>query len=578
MRASSRPQSPVASHSNSGGQYFDRRGEVTELKQALRTGLAERNSEKMRDNVKKVIMYMTLGIDMSRLFSEMVMASQLGDTVQKKMIYLYLTTYAEENADLAILAVNTLQKDTKDVDPSVRGVALRALCALQIPNLIEYLEPAIVGGLSDLNGYVRKTAVLGVLKLASASPHLVDKVKDLLFSDSDPNVLSNCISVLQELNILDSYIEKALVYSLLNRFQIFSEFGKCTVLESVVSKYHPSSEEELYDILNVLDPFLRQTSVPVSFGIIKMFLLWTMDFSTDLNKQVISRVKDPILSLLSASSTSPEMQHVILEQILILINTNVDSFSDLFSPYWKHFLIASQSDTFLISKIKLSILASLKRDEIISELKKNIFQENLVMSAVSGLVNLVSFDSISRAIELFTSACLSSHSEIIVGECLVGLKLLSLRFSHNCGLTGSFFEAVLPRVQSHARGLEALVSLLNPQVDNAPYILEDICLETIESVPEGPEKIAFKQSVLSASVNLFLERPLEMKALLQKILYMGIEESSDPHLRDQALLYFRMLQAVGPDKMKETRNTDEPSPAAISAVDYSKFNRISAHS
>jgi hypothetical protein len=88
MRVSSRPHSPIPpNQNNTGGQYFDRRGEVTELKQALRAGLAERNQERMRENVKKVIMYMTLGIDMSRLFSEMVMASQLGDTVQKKMIY-----------------------------------------------------------------------------------------------------------------------------------------------------------------------------------------------------------------------------------------------------------------------------------------------------------------------------------------------------------------------------------------------------------------------------------------------------------------------------------------------------------
>ena len=117
MRAQPLPDSPNNPTPNAGSQYFDRKGEVAELKQALRSALGERDSEKMRENIKKVIGYMTLGIDMSRLFSEMVMASQMGDTVQKKMVYLYLTTYAEENPDLAILAVNTLQKDTKDVDP-----------------------------------------------------------------------------------------------------------------------------------------------------------------------------------------------------------------------------------------------------------------------------------------------------------------------------------------------------------------------------------------------------------------------------------------------------------------------------
>jgi hypothetical protein len=42
--------------------------------------------KKKRDVIKKVIAYMTLGIDVSRLFSDMVMASQTQDLVQKKRI------------------------------------------------------------------------------------------------------------------------------------------------------------------------------------------------------------------------------------------------------------------------------------------------------------------------------------------------------------------------------------------------------------------------------------------------------------------------------------------------------------
>lgn len=52
---------------------------------------------KRRDVIKKVIAYMTLGIDVSRLFPEMVKASMTDDVVMKKMIYLYLINYAEQN-------------------------------------------------------------------------------------------------------------------------------------------------------------------------------------------------------------------------------------------------------------------------------------------------------------------------------------------------------------------------------------------------------------------------------------------------------------------------------------------------
>ena len=79
----------------------------------LRAVSLEKDPNKKRDVIKKVIAYMTLGIDVSRLFPEMVKASHTDDLVMKKMIYLYLTNYAEQNQELAILAINTFLMDLK---------------------------------------------------------------------------------------------------------------------------------------------------------------------------------------------------------------------------------------------------------------------------------------------------------------------------------------------------------------------------------------------------------------------------------------------------------------------------------
>lgn len=54
---------------------------------------------------------MTLGIDVSRLFPEMMLAIETRDLVVKKMVYLYLCTYARQKPDLAIMCINTLQRD-----------------------------------------------------------------------------------------------------------------------------------------------------------------------------------------------------------------------------------------------------------------------------------------------------------------------------------------------------------------------------------------------------------------------------------------------------------------------------------
>ena len=55
------------------------------------------------------------------------------------MVYLYLCTYAEFKPDLTLLAVNTLQRDCRDDDPMIRGLALRSLCSLRVANLFSML-------------------------------------------------------------------------------------------------------------------------------------------------------------------------------------------------------------------------------------------------------------------------------------------------------------------------------------------------------------------------------------------------------------------------------------------------------
>ena len=588
MRMPSRPQSPQTPPSNTGGQYFDRRGEVNELKQALRSGIAERNAEKMRENIKKVIMYMTLGIDMSRLFSEMVMASQLGDTVQKKMVYLYLTTYAEENADLAILAVNTLQKDTRDVDPSVRGLALRSLCSLQLPNMVEYLEPAVQTGLSDPSGYVRKTAVLGVLKLSALLPNMdafTERIQAMLLTDPDVSVVSNCISVLAEQNQLAPLIDQALVYGLLNRFPQFSEWGKCAVLESVVSLYFPSDEEEIFNLMNALDLFLKQSSAPVSFAIFKLFLVWTVE-RPDINDQVLMRIKDPLLTLLSAAAASPELQQTILGEIEKLL-ANSNFFRSLMSPHWKLFLLADV-DTIASSRTKLTILGHLESSpELIAELSSYLGDKRVSKFAIKSLVHLVAAEDVSTVLDTLMGT--ATRDKKVLGDCLLGLRDMLRKFPENANQVTTnliFFESALPKLISSAdsEGLDAFLWLIaeyGSDLDDAPYQLEQILDAVWTGEYSEPKEDRFDNSVriglIAASVRVFLVRPLETRALLERVFSYGIEECSNPDVRDAALFWFRLLRTLGPDRVSTLVGPNDSLPAESSvddSKDFSMFNKL----
>lgn len=179
----------------------NRKGELAELKGQLRQLAGSRApgvEDLKRELYKKVISYLTVGIDVSSLFSEMVMCSATSDLVLKKMCYLYVGNYARGYPELALLTINFLQKDCQDDDPMIRGLALRSLCSLRVKNLVEYLVGPLQRGLKDSNGYVRSVAAIGVLKLYHIAPSSCTDndfpvtLKALLLHDSDPQVGYTC--------------------------------------------------------------------------------------------------------------------------------------------------------------------------------------------------------------------------------------------------------------------------------------------------------------------------------------------------------------------------------------------------
>lgn len=142
------------------------RGELAELNAQLQSlcTSGKRSDKELRaakkEVFKKVINYMTLGMDMSGLFPMMTSCANLSpdDVVLKKMLYLYITHYATQTPDLALLTINQLHKDTRDQDPTVRGLALRSLCSLRIANFSEY-----VVRIHDACGITRHACTIYVL-------------------------------------------------------------------------------------------------------------------------------------------------------------------------------------------------------------------------------------------------------------------------------------------------------------------------------------------------------------------------------------------------------------------------------
>ena len=137
-------------------------------------GAALELQDKVKDAVKKVIAAMTVGKDVSALFTDVVKSMQTPDVELKKLIYLYIINYARSQPDKAILVVNTFQKDARDPSPLVRALAIRTMGCIRVDRITEYLTEPLRAALKDKDPYVRKTAAVCVAKLYDINPELVE--------------------------------------------------------------------------------------------------------------------------------------------------------------------------------------------------------------------------------------------------------------------------------------------------------------------------------------------------------------------------------------------------------------------
>ncbi|KAG2243918.1 hypothetical protein Bca52824_094228 [Brassica carinata] len=118
-------------------KYFSttKKGEIPELKEELNS----QYKDKRKDAVKKVIAAMTVGKDVSSLFTDVLNCMQTENLELKKLVYLYLINYAKSQPDLAILAVNTFVKDSQDPNPLIRALAVRTMGCIRVDKITEYL-------------------------------------------------------------------------------------------------------------------------------------------------------------------------------------------------------------------------------------------------------------------------------------------------------------------------------------------------------------------------------------------------------------------------------------------------------
>ncbi|XP_062365791.1 AP-4 complex subunit beta-1 isoform X2 [Cinclus cinclus] len=530
-----------------------------ELRRALSNPHVQADPVRYRGAVLRVIRLMAQGADVSGLFPEMVKAGAVPDVVQKKLVSFYVRAQAPLQPQLALLAVNSLRKDCAHPSPAVRGLALRTMCGLRMPGIQEYLQQPLVCGLRDKASYVRRAAVLGCAKMVKLQGDcevdgaLVNELYSLL-RDQDPIVVVNCLRALEEILKKEGgvVINKPIAHHLLNRMPDLDQWGQSEVLTFLL-RYTPRSEDELFDILNLLDGYLKSSSPSVVMAATKLFLVLAREYP-DVQADVLVRVKGPLLS--ACTSESRELCFTALCHVRQILR----SLPGHFSSHYKKFF-CSYSEPHYIKCQKMEVLCELVNDEnvqqVLEELKS--YCTDVSVELAQGAISAIA--SIART---YTEQCVGILTELLglQQEHITSAVVRAFRdLAWLCPQCTDAMCQALPGCEDtiqDSEGKQALIWLLGThgeKIPNAPYVLEDF-VENVKSETFP----AVKMELLTALLRLFLARPAECQDMLGRLLYYCIEEEQDMAVRDRGLFYYRLLQA-GVEEVKRVLCSPKSDPS-----------------
>ncbi|KAL0329828.1 UNVERIFIED_CONTAM: Beta-adaptin-like protein C [Sesamum radiatum] len=524
-------------------KYFSttKKGEIPELKEELNS----QYKDKRKDAVKKVIAAMTVGKDVSSLFTDVVNCMQTENLELKKLVYLYLINYAKSQPDLAILAVNTFVKDSQDPNPLIRALAVRTMGCIRVDKITEYLCDPLQRCLKDDDPYVRKTAAICVAKLYDINAELVedrgflDALKDLI-SDNNPMVVANAVAALAEIQestsraifeitshtltkLLTALNEctESLDYPFLHgkfAFQwlmkphqprppypsIFDFWGQVFILDAL-SKYKAADAREAENIVERVTPRLQHANCAVVLSAVKMILLqMELITSTDIVRNLCKKMAPPLVTLLSAE---PEIQYVALRNINLIVQKRPTILAHEIKVFF-----CKYNDPIYVKMEKLEIMIKLASD-------RNIDQ---VLLEFKEYATEVDVDFVRRAVraigrcaiklERAAERCISVLLELIkikvnyvVQEAIIVIKDIFRRYPNTYeSIIATLCESLDTLDEPEAKAsMIWIIGEYAERIDNADELLESF----LETFPEEPSQVQLQ--LLTATVKLFLKKPTE---------------------------------------------------------------------
>ncbi|XP_030422013.1 AP-3 complex subunit beta-1 isoform X2 [Gopherus evgoodei] len=508
------------------------------------------------DAMKRIVGMIAKGKNASELFPAVVKNVASKNIEIKKLVYVYLMRYAEEQQDLALLSISTFQRALKDPNQLIRASALRVLSSIRVPIIVPIMMLAIKEASADLSPYVRKNAAHAIQKLYSLDPEqkeMLIEVIEKLLKDKSTLVAGSVVMAFEEVcpdridlihknyrklcNLLVDVEEwgQVVIIHMLTRYartQFVSPWKEDGVLEEDNEKDFYESDEEQREkdqkvkkpyamdpdhrlLIRNTKPLLQSRNAAVVMAVAQLY--WHLAPKSEAG--IVSK------SLVRLLRSNREVQYIVLQNIATMSIQR----KGMFEPYLKSFYVRSTDPT-MIKTSKLEILTNLANEANISTLLREFQTYVKSQDKQFAAATIQAIGRCATNISEVTDTCLnglvcllSNRDEIVVAESVVVIKkLLQTQPAHHGEIIKHMAKLLDTITVPVARA--SILWLIGEYCERVPKIAPDVLRKMAKSFTNEDDLV--KLQILNLGAKLYLTNSKQTKLLTQYILNLGKYDQS----------------------------------------------------
>uniref|UniRef100_A0A8C9SNF4 AP-3 complex subunit beta n=1 Tax=Scleropages formosus TaxID=113540 RepID=A0A8C9SNF4_SCLFO len=518
--------------------------------------------------MKRIVAMIARGKNASDLFPAVVKNVACKNIEVKKLVYVYLVRYAEEQQDLALLSISTFQRGLKV--SLIRASALRVLSSIRVTIIVPIMMLAIKEAASDMSPYVRKTAAHAIPKLYSLDPDQKDQLIEViekLLADKTTLVAGSVVMAFEEVcperidlihknyrklcNLLIDVEEwgQVVIINMLTRYartQFLNPNANESLLEEGGEKtFYGSDEEEGKEdkveaaalvvkrkpyvmdpdhrlLLRNTKPLLQSRNAAVVMAVAQLYFHLAP-------KAEVGVIAKALVRLMRSHS---EVQYVVLQNVATMTIKR----RGMFEPYLKSFYIRSTDPT-QIKVLKLEVLTNLANETNISTILREFqtyiksMDKDFVAATIQAIgrcatnIGEVRDTCLNGLVQL-----LSNRDELVVAESVVVIKkLLQMQPEKHSDIIKHMAKLTDNIQVPMARA--SILWLIGEYCEHVPKIAPDVLRKMAKSFTN--EEDIVKLQILNLAAKLYLTNSKQTKLLTQYVLNLA-KYDQNYDIRDRA--------------------------------------------